>query len=380
MMNLANLKLSVPRNTTAWKLGGAKTLRLASAGLFSSSELDGYGTNLTNIEKSARRMYWSDGINNQSDIEKVIHYLANHDLTIFTEEELQRIRLLVQVDQAGAEALIVAYLCKAGRFRDLFIYGVKPHVFVAMHVFLNTWKIKTKDIDVDTLLNTPIQELKSKAGFKELDAIIRESDNWKSTERYYFFAKQMCHSLNYGCGEFAFRMNVLEKSRGRVVLSKKQAQDYIIKYHELFPEIHEWHRDIENELKNTFMLFNMQGFPIQYTGPSSVPDSILKEWYAVKPQSTVGCITHEACADCQEHIEDNHHRWDVLINNHDSLLGQAPIGEEHKLGALMKKSIERELTNREGTIFRMKSEAQCGMNWMPYHASKNPEGLRELTI
>lgn len=350
-MNLANLKLSVPRNTTAWKLAGTETFRLASSTLFASNESDGYGTNLTNIEKSMRKMYCAD-----------------------------EGKIFVQCDQAGAEALIVAYLCRNGRFRELFINNVKPHVFVAMHVFLNTWKIKTKDIDIDAMVNTPIHELKQKPGFKELDSIIKESDNWKASERYYFFAKQMCHSLNYDAREHAFRMNVLEKSRGRVVLTKQQAQDYIIKYHELFPEIHQWHRDIECELKDTHMLFNMQGFPRIYSGPTNIPDNVLKEWYAFIPQSTVGCITHEAITDMQEYIELHDKNWDILGNCHDSYLCQCPVGEEKEMSAIMKSFLERELTNREGTTFRMKSEAQCGMNWSPYHASKNQEGLRELTI
>ena len=337
--------LDLPRNTCAWKLGGADTFRLSSAALF-----DLYGTNLTNIEKSIRRMYWAD-----------------------------KGKCLVQVDQAGAEALIVAYLCKHGKFRDLFLHGIKIHVFVAIHVFLDTWKIKARDIDVAKFTATPIAELKSLAGWKELDTLIKESDNWKPTERYYFFAKQMCHSLNYDARAEAFRMNVLEKSRGMVVLSKQQAQDYIMKYFSLFPEIHDWHRDLAQELRATGMIFNLQGFPFINTGPTQLTDYDLKAWYAIIPQSTVGCITHKAITDMQSFIEDTGVNWDVWINGHDSMVTQCPVGEEKQCGAKSREFMEQELTSPRGEKFRMKSEAQYGLNWGPKKDS-NPDGLRELVL
>jgi hypothetical protein len=335
---------SVPRNTTCWKLAGTKSLRLASAALWEI-----YGTNLTNIEKELRKLYWADPGKKQ-----------------------------VQTDQAGAEALIVAFLCKAGKFRDLFINGVKPHVFVAMHVFLATWKLKIKDIDVESFINTPIPELKKREGWKTLDDMIKASDNWPPRERYYFFAKQMCHSLNYDAREFAFRMNVLEKSRGKVVLTKQQAQDYIAKYHGLFPEIHAWHRDIEEELRYTGMITNLFGYP--FIATEDPTDRDLKEWYAIKPQSTVGCITHIAITQMQQFIEDNKLDWDVWNNNHDSMVVQCPEAEEVECGRKSREFMEQELTSPRGEKFRMRSECQSGWNWSPWKKDKNEKGLLPLEL
>lgn len=341
-------KLNVPRNTTCFKLGGTKTLRLSSAALFDNSPFE-CGTNLTNIEKDLRRLYWAD-----------------------------KGKKLVQTDQSGAEALIVAYLCKAGKFRQLFEHNVKPHVFVAMHVFLDTWKINLKDLDVASFIATPIPELKKKQGWELLDKMIRESDNWPPRERYYFFAKQMCHSLNYGCNEFAFRMNVLEKSRGKVVLTKQQAQDYIIKYHGLFPEIRAWHRDIENELRVTGMLHNLFGYP--FPASDEIREQDLKEWYAISPQSTVGCITHIAITEMQKFIEENNLDWDILNNNHDSMLVQCPEAEELECGRMSTKFMNQELTSPRGEKFRMRSECQSGYNWSPWKKDKNELGLLPLAI
>ncbi len=287
-------------------------------------------------------------------------------------------RKLVQTDQSGAEALIVAYCCRHGKFRDLFIHGVKPHVFVAMHVFLATWKLKIKDIDIEAFINTPIPELKKRAGWKILDEMIKASDNWQPNERYYFFAKQMCHSLNYDAREFAFRMNVLEKSRGKVVLTKQQSQDYIAKYHGLFPEIHEWHRDIEQELRYTGMICNLFGYPFPCV--EEPREQELKEWYAIKPQSTVGCITHIAITQMQQFIEDNHLQWDCWNNNHDSMVVQCPIAEELECARKSKEFMEQELTSPRGEKFRMRSECQTGFNWSPWKKDKNEQGLLPVEL
>lgn len=336
--------LNLPRNSCCWRLAGTETLRLSS-----SAWLEEYGTNLTNIEKGMRKMYWAD-----------------------------EGKVLVQVDQAGAEALIVAYLCREGRFRQLFENNVKPHVFVAMNVFLEEWQKRCPTLDLQQFRNASIPDLKKLPGWKALDTIIKESDNWESSLRFYFFAKQMCHSLNYGCKEEAFRMNVLEKSKGRVVLSRNQARDYISSYHSLFPEIQEWHGWVVRQLKETKMLFNLFGYPRQLTGVLDERDA--KEWFAFCPQSTVGCITHKAITLMNKFIRMEGVDWDILINGHDSMLCQCPIGEEKYLGQTMTTFICQELMSPHGVKFKMRSEAQFGLNWGPYKKIENEDGLRELQL
>lgn len=46
----------------------------------------------------------------------------------------------VQRDQAGAEALYVAYDAKPGRYRALFENGVKAHTYVALHLFIDKFR------------------------------------------------------------------------------------------------------------------------------------------------------------------------------------------------------------------------------------------------
>lgn len=640
--------LSLPRNTTVYKLGGTETFRASSAALFGT-----FGGNLQNVDKDMRSMYWAD-----------------------------EGKILCQVDQSGAEALIVAYLCEPGRFRELFLHGVKPHVFVAMNVFLDRWKILCKDIDVNSFVSTPIPELKKREGWQILDKIIKESDNWKPSERYYYIAKMICHAcltsdtevltktgwipisttstetniavwdidntikfekpltfheydspetllefnepqlnqcitpnhrlpifangkitvrqaeqlltykggrlplsgyydgpnfisdtdarltaaiqadghiVNEGCVQFrfrkerkykrllelcnragykftisryaemntdsltysirvfglqtlikqfngvkvfdrwlldwngraldallnelshwdgyyeksihhkreeyysmikqnvewiktilhlrgkqgtitqssdglytiginnrfysrinkpkaikgsgkvycyttstgffltrrngkisvtgnsnygmkgaAFQLNVLEKSRGQIVITKQQADEYLMRYHSLFPEITRWHRWVERQLRETKCLYNLFGFPRQLTGRFDETDA--KEWYAFTPQSTVGCITHIACTHLQRYIDTANRDWDLLGNCHDSYLAQCPVGEERELATVMLGFMQQLLRSFRGEEFKMRAEAQVGYNWGPYKKDKNEKGLQEIKL
>lgn len=338
----------MPRNTTCYKISGTITFRLASSKLCTKQ-----GTNLQNIEKSLRKLYIPDSG-----------------------------KIFCQVDQSGAEALIVAYLCKDGQFRSLFLNNVKPHVFVALNLFKDKWQEKLKhdglDVkcDIAELCRTSIPQLKEHPFWKQVDSLIKSSDNWPASQRYYYIAKQVCHSSNYGIKASAFQMNVMDKSKGKIVLTKKQAEDYLSFYHDLFPEIRSWHREVENQLYACRTLYNLQGFPRYFS--AEINDNMLKEAYAFIPQSTVGTITNIAFTNLQTFIEKSNLQWDLLANTHDSYLVQCPVGEEQQCVITMKEFMNQQLISPRGEQFRMKSESCAGYNWAPYSEYKNKLGLKEL--
>ncbi len=341
------------RNSTTYKIAGTKTFRLSSAKILSK-----WGGNLQNIEKSMREIYIPD------------------DGKIF-----------VQVDQSGAEALVVAYLAENGPFRELFENGIKPHVYVALRLFKDVWPRKLREshvltadtpFNIDEVIATPIPQLKHNPFWKAIDSIIKDSDNWSLQERYYYLAKQTCHSGNYGITPPTFRMNVLEKSGGKIVISKDDAEYFILTYQSLFPQIFEWHDTVKRQIEKTGILYNLHGHPFCYTEPS-VLDSKWKELYAWVPQSTVGEITNIAYAKLQNFIEESGRNWDLLANTHDSYLLQCPIGEEREAAKVMQGYMGQTFTSPvDGVEFTMRSEAQCGFNWSPAKKDKNLEGLKEI--
>src|SRR6266576_2124629 len=191
------------RNSTQYVITGSKFFRLSSRAI-----LNTFGTNLQNLEESTRKLYWAD------------------EGKIFNQR-----------DQSGAEALIVAYLCRHGLFRDLFINDIKPHVFVALHLFKDVWSEKIKyegldlKCDISELCTTPINLLRENPWWKRIDKLIKSSDGWEPSQRYYYIAKQVCHSSNYGIRAGMFCLNTLEKSRGKIALKKKDAEYFLDMYH-----------------------------------------------------------------------------------------------------------------------------------------------------
>lgn len=368
------------RTTTDYKLAGPKTFRRASKKL-----MNRWGQNLQNVEMSMREMYIPDGFSDSLK-EKCAYWLETFDTSVFTEEELFLLKVLVQVDQSGAEALIVAYECENGDYRKLFIHGVKPHVYVGLKLFKDIWKKKVKEHslaisseDIDEIDLLPIEKLKTHSAWKDLDWLIKESDNWPLSERYYYFAKQTCHSANYGIECNKFIMNVLEKSGGKVVLTKEQGTYFLQTYRTLFPEIPERCSRIEKQVKSTRVLYNLFGHPYQITD-YEILQSKIREFYAWSAQSTVGEITRIAFSSLQEYIESEMKQWDILNDNHDSYLSQAPLKEVKE--AIIKK---QEFMNQslispiDGTHFSMRSEYKIGFNWSAKNAN-NKLGLREIKL
>lgn len=374
-------------NTCLYDQSGTNTFRRASRAIREGfgEYLRKIGSNLQNIEKELRRIYHSKGYKAALHFEKCVHYLKTKQYDHFTEEELQQIRIFNQVDQSGAEALIVAYLCNHGSFRDLFLNGVKPHVFVALHLFANVWqeelnKISSGDfkIDIHEFTECPIQRLQSHPYWKPLDKIIKSSDNWEGGRRYYYIGKKVCHAGNYGMRGNTFQLAVLEESRGQIALSKRESDEYIGFYHTLFPEISEWHRDVIRQLESTRTLYNLFGYP-KYFG-QEIREGMFNEAYSFVPQSTVACITAKAYCKLQNFIEDTPQpEWDLLEDTHDSYLSQTPIPDSIDCLKLMKNFIEQDLVSPRGEPFKMKSEGQHGFLWCPAK-EKYPCGMTEVRM
>lgn len=384
--------LDQPRNTTNYHIARTKTFRLGSRMLttrITSPPRDGkVGSNMQNWEGGIKRIFLSDGWdkNDLKLMEKLADYLIRKDLSIFTEEERLKIKILCKVDQSGAEALIVAYLCRHGNFRDLFLNGIKSHVYVALHVFAEVWQKEMNQSGTDIkcnikeMCNTPIKTLTLMPFWKEVDQLIRKSDKWPPQRRYYYIGKQICHSSNYGVKAGMYQLNTLEKSKGKIVISPKDAEFHLTTYHSLFPEIHEWHRQVERQLAETHTLYNLYGYPRDFWFTEDSPSyEIQKEAFAFPAQSTVATITNKAITEYQKIVERDSVRWDLLGNEHDSFLTQCPIGEEKDNCRLMQNLINAQLTApSDSTVFNMKSESHVGFNWCSNDSIKNPLGLIEL--
>ena len=314
------------RITTAYNLAGTTSYRLASRRL-----LGKWGTNVQNFPKKLRKLFVADPGN-----------------------------VLVQADLAGAEALVVSYLCREGNFRSLFANGVKSHVYVALRLFEDVWAAELGQ-SIKDYCEAPAADLVKLPRWEELKKLISSSDNWSADKRYYFMAKMVCHASNYGMKAPTFRVNVLQKSGGAVNLTNKRAVFFLETYHTLFPAIRLWHRETIAELKRTRILRNLFGYPRMFT--QTIDPSMFKEAYAFVPQSTVGCITNMAFTDLYNNARIRELGADVIQNNHDSVLLQCSPDAADEVAKLACVALNREMTSPFGETVKMKSEAMIGENW-----------------
>ncbi len=348
--------LDRPRDTSHWIISGTNTFRLGSRKILSSKHdtpFINFGGNRQNIE-GKMRIIW----------------------------EADKGYKMISRDQSGAEALIVAYLCRNGNYRALFRNGIKPHTFVALHVFAEQFKKYFEPFKIDLAINTKIEDLRNLPFWKELDELIKSSDRWSSKERYYFVGKKIVHASSYGMMAFKFCMSVLEESGGTIVITKKEAEQYLMMFHKLFPEIHIWHSKVYEQVKRYKELRNLFGFPFKFTG--YIDENDIRDAYAFIPQSTVGTATNIAITEIQEIIEKEKLDYHILFNGHDSITAECPDHNDHVnyCSLLLKNGLEREyISPNDGSKFRMKSSLKVGYNWGEYdpdHPEINPLGLKEI--
>lgn len=327
-----------------YAIAGTKTFRLGSRSI-----LKRFGTNLQNLEKSAREIYESDDG-----------------------------KVLIKCDQSGAEALIVAYLMPpSNKLRQLFDNKIKIHNYLGV-AFPEQWEKEWPT--VREFSKVPIPQLKDYPNWSDFVKSVAESDNNPPATRYYYHYKQTAHSSNYNIKENTFVENLLLKSGGAVRLTTSQGKKYLEGYHSLIPEIRGcFHRYVATQYKNTGILYNFQGYPITLT--TKYQEHEYSKIYDKIPQSTVAVITHIAYTAHQKFIENTGVDWDMLQNEHDSMCCQAPVSEALDCAKMMKEKMEQELVSPvTGETFRMRSEIQIGKNLRPYKKDKNEEGLKEFKL
>ncbi len=319
------------RITCAYVITGTKTFRLSSRKLLGT-----FGTNTQNWNKKTRRLI-----------------VAPPGYT------------LVQVDQAGAEALVVAYIAPAGRFRDLFLNGIKSHTYVAVHLFREVWEAELGE-SISDIINAPIAQVRTQKRWSELEKLIKKSDDNPPSRRYYYLAKQTCHSANYSIRAPRFVANILEKSEGQISLSVSMGERFLSVYHGLFPEIENgFQAYVVAQLQTRKELRNLFGYPRRFYGQVT-SDTVKKDAFSWIPQSTVGCITCRADSELQAEIDSNPPEtfpYEILQNGHDSLLLLTPLGTEVATAKRARAAMNQRMVNHRGEEFFMRSEATSGPDW-----------------
>jgi hypothetical protein len=280
----------------------------------------------------------------------------------------------VQPDQSGAEALIVAYLCRPdGNYRKLFLNNIKPHTYMAMQLFKLGW-FKEGFQDVSAFCKFPIGKLNSFPEFKRLCKSI------KNNYARYYLGKKTMHAYSYGMGAKTLASQALKESEGLIALDSSEANKFLAMVGLILPEISEdFQAGVKSEIKRTGKLRNLFEFPREVY--ETLNEENVKKYYAFIPQSTVGCISNIAMVRMYNFIRKEKLNWDILNNKHDSMLIQCPDSEIKECATKAQEFMSMDLKSTfTGERFKMRSEVSVGKNWGSYDEETNPLGLKEYNL
>lgn len=338
---------NTPRFVTSFRVAGTKSFRLAAGKLF--GEFGGNGQNLP---------------------KPLAYCLAARPGYSF-----------INTDQTSAEALVVGYLAAPGNYRELFIHGVKPHSLLALHIFGRTkphWFHGLTTPMETFLATTKPSELVKLPGWDVLAERIALSDV-NEVDRPYMCGKRTAHARSYKMGARTFQEAMLKDTQGTMVLSYKQAQNFLATFDALFPEVINWQQEVTMEARAAKKLTNLFGFPRECH--QIFTDGYERELISWMPQSTVGCITHEGVLRFRKMKNaepKKYNQWHLVSNKHDAILLEVPDCDLPDAAHVCKQLMVVDLIGRAGVAFQMRADLQHGKKCVPAKKNNpNDIGLRE---
>ncbi len=213
--------------------------------------------------------------------------------------------LLVELDKAGAEWVIVAYLSCDGAMIAVVEGGLSPHTATGVlisHSNKDFVEAESKAVGIHT---DPLKIIELREGLEaEAEWYLPRSMSIRQA------AKKSNHGLNY---DMKYKRFALE-----LEIAEMEAKELVRRYHSAYPGIAQWHKHVQEQLRKDRMLTNCFGRQRRFMdgwGPQ-----LFDAAYSFIPQSTVFDITREGMIGWQN--DDSMDRIELLAQTHDSLTFQ----------------------------------------------------------
>ena len=265
-------------------------------------------------------------------------------------------RFFIELDKAGAEWVVVAYLSGDANMISVVESGKSPHIVTGSLMTGLPEEVVEKESKLVKMLNDPIL----------IDGIRREhcpevfDAEWiPRSMSIRQCGKKANHGLNYVEGWFRFaEINELEASE-----SKKIVHTYS---HVAYPSLPTWWDSIgEEAFRNGRFLYNLLGHKRRFLGRRD--DQLIKSMIAYKPQSTIGHMVRIGMRETYRRMERRDKLFrdlDMLANVHDNLLFTYPYGKWFSAAKVVQE-IDRLmspiLTARTRT-FRIRTDIKVGVH------------------
>ncbi len=190
---------------------------------------------------------------------------------------------------------------------------------------------KTGDKDLIRMLEDPAEDLHSYVAAEifgcSQEQILAEKAAGDPTKRQ--LGKRSNHGATYAMRGKTFQESCLKED---LMITKKEADHILDTFHALFPGIREWHKTVQQKLKQDQWLENPLGFRRYFYG--RLDDSTFREAYAFEPQSTIPAITNHLMLYLLNARDRNEVKFQFHLQVHDSLVLSATKEELPKLYAI----------------------------------------------
>lgn len=297
-------------------------------------------------------------------------------------------RFFIELDKAGSEWVLVAYLSGDPNMLRVIEEGKSPHIVTGALLTGLPEEVVELESKVVGLRNDPIEieslrldipELQNGNGFLPRSMSIRQC------------AKKANHGLNYMEGWYMFAfLNELPASEAKMIVNGYR--------YNVYPMIDTWWKSIAAELKEkkrgpngreeTRTLYNLLGHRRQFLGMWG--DELWKSAVAYKPQSTNGQMVRRGGKLIYNDMKAAYYGdkklksfldLDLLANVHDSLLLSFPWGKWFSAAECILRCMEHMSPELEakGRKFKIKTDLKVGgLNWSKMKECKVSRNVNEF--
>ena len=218
---------------------------------------------------------------------------------------MRRMNLLIELDKAGAEWVIVAYISGDGAMIRVVESGKSPHVCTGVLISYSNEGFVEEENKLVGLNTDPtkISELRTDLKIEEAWWLPRSMSIRQA-------AKKSNHGLNY---DMKYKRFALENE-----VQESEANELVERYHQAYPGIRQWHNQIQDQLRKNRMLENCFGRKRRFLdgwGPQ-----LFDAAYSFIPQSTTFDVTREGMIGWQD--DTGMANIELLAQTHDSLTFQ----------------------------------------------------------
>jgi len=183
--------------------------------------------------------------------------------------------------------------------------------------------------------------------------------------------KKSNHGLNYDMGYKTFALvNEMPENEARAIVRA---------YHEAYPAIrsvyHAWVRECLAQDRSLVNVFGRRRYFYDRWG-----DALFKDGYAFPPQSALVDLVNMGWYRAYNDV-DAMRDAEFLMQIHDSLLGQYPVGDWLKMAEAILYLCDylNPVMQWNGRSFQIRNGLSVGLNWGESHTS-NPQGMTEVPI